>query len=619
MNFLTLENIKKSYGDKMLFEGLNAYINKGDKIALIAKNGTGKTSLLHIIAGRDVSEGDDARVLIAKGIRIGFLEQEPELNENHSIKEEVLQVDNPSIKAAWNHIMALQTGQGLEEATIAMDELEAWDQEARIEEVLSRLKIKDLDKKIGQLSGGQKKRVALAKILIDEPDFLILDEPTNHLDLDMIEWLELYLQKVNITLLMVTHDRYFLECVCDQILELENGVLTKFTGNYSDYLTKKAILQENESIEFDKTKKLFKKELDWVRRQPKARTTKAKSRVDKFDEIKEQVSGKQKDDEMKIEIKPQRLGSKILESHNLGKAFGESIMLDGFNYKFKKGERVGIVGPNGAGKSTFLKLVTGQLAPDSGKVVIGDNTVFGYYSQDGIQINEDKRVIDVITDIAEVIPLEKGKHLTAAAMLEKFMFPRPQQQVYVSKLSGGEKRRLYLLTVLMQNPNFLILDEPTNDLDIHTLNVLEDYLEDFPGCLLIVSHDRYFLDKLTTHLFVFEGNGKVKDFNGNYTQYRLNQAGEAKSEADSRRSDKQPVESSAPKPGAGLNDKERRELHNLEKEIARLEDEKKSILQGFSEGTLSGEEAEKKSIRLGALQELLDEKEMRWMELEEKK
>jgi ABC transport system ATP-binding/permease protein len=616
MNYLTLENIRKSYGEKVLFAGVNAYINKGDKIALIARNGTGKTSLLDIIAGLEMPEGHDARVLLAKGIRVGFLEQEPALNDARTIFEEAMQSDNPAVKAVREHLLAVETGQGLEHAMLQMDELQAWDQEARVKEILSRLKIDQHDKKVSMLSGGQRKRLALAKLLIDDPEFLILDEPTNHLDLDMIEWLEEYLQQPNITLLMVTHDRYFLECVCDQMLELEHGSLTKYTGNYSEYLMKKAMAQENEAIEFDKTQKLFRKELDWVRRQPKARTTKAKSRVDKFEEIKEQVSGRHREEEMKIEIKPARLGTKIVEAHQVNKAFGNHVLLRSFNYKFKKGERVGIVGPNGAGKSTFLKLLTGGLDPDTGKIVIGDNTVFGYYSQDGMKLAEDKRVIDVITDIAEYIPLEKGKHLTAASLLEKFLFSRSQQQVYVSKLSGGEKRRLYLLTILMQNPNFLILDEPTNDLDIYTLQVLEDYLEDFPGCLMIVSHDRYFLDKLTTHLFVFDGQGNVQDFNGNYSEYRL-KASQQPSASAQRPSATVAVPSA--EASAGLNDKERRELHNLEKEISKLAGEKQEIMRLFQEGLDDAAKAETLSVRLGELNDLLEEKEMRWLELEEKK
>jgi len=615
MNYLTLENVSKSYGDKILFKDLTMHINKGDKVALIAKNGTGKSSLLNIIIGKDSPEGVTAKVYVAKDIKVGFLNQNPDLNDHQTVFEEVLALDNPAVRAVRDYLYAMENpsdSAALEAAGLRMEELKAWDREAHIREILSRLKVHQLHALVGTLSGGQRKRLALAKILIDEPDFLILDEPTNHLDLDMIEWLEEYLQRPNLTLLMVTHDRYFLECICDQMVELEHGILTKFTGNYSEYLEKKALLKENENSELEKTKKLYRKELDWVRRQPKARTTKAKSRVDKFDEIKEKAFSGKQDDELKIEIKTQRLGSKILEAHNISKAYGELVLVDGFSYKFRKGERVGIVGPNGMGKSTFLNLLTGGLETDSGKLVIGDNTVFGYYTQEGMKLQEDKRVIDVITDIAEYIPLEKGKSLTAASLLEKFLFPRSQQQVYVSQLSGGEKRRLYLLTVLMQNPNFLILDEPTNDLDIMTLQVLEDYLLDFPGCLIIVSHDRYFLDKLTEHLFILEGKGQIRDFNGNYSQFREAQKAMPKAPAaPSTQTDK------VAQPVGGLSDKERRELHNLEKELEKLEKRKKELLVRFNAMDMSPEEAEKLSEELGSVQEVLDEKEMRWLELEE--
>jgi ATP-binding cassette subfamily F protein uup len=621
MNYLTLENITKSYGEKVLFKDLTMHINKGDKVALIAKNGTGKSSLMNIITGKDSSEGHFAKVIVAKDIRMGFLDQDPDLNDRQTVFEEVLSMDNAHVQAVKAYLSAMENPDdlsGIEAASMKMDELKAWDQEARIREILSKLKVDRLQAQVGHLSGGQRKRLALAKLLIDAPDFLILDEPTNHLDLDMIEWLEEYLQRPNLTLLMVTHDRYFLECICDQIVELEYGVLTKFSGNYSDYLEKKALLRENESIELEKTKKLFRKELDWVRRQPKARTTKAKSRVDKFEEIKEKAFSGKIEDELKIEIKTQRLGSKILEAHNLSKAYDNLKIVDQFNYKFRKGERVGIVGPNGTGKSTFLNMLTGKLPSDSGKLVIGDNTEFGYYTQEGIQLSEDKRVIDVITDIAEYIPLEKGKSLTAASLLEKFLFPRSQQQVYVSQLSGGEKRRLYLLTVLMKNPNFLILDEPTNDLDIMTLQVLEDYLLDFPGCLMIVSHDRYFLDKLVEHLFVLEGNGTVTDFNGNYTQYRMHQLQLTKARQEQTQKTIDIIKESD-QGAIGLSHKERKELHNLEKEIEKLECRKKEILQLFNDSNQSADQLGKLSEELGILQEKLEEKELRWLELEELK
>ncbi len=623
MNYLTLEQISKSYGEKLLFKDLQLFINKGEKVALIAKNGTGKTSLLRIISGREKPEGPYGKVWLNKEVRTGYLSQDPPLDLARTVFEEVLDVENSAVRAVSRYLKALENpghGGELEAAGNLMEELKAWDQEARVKEILFRLRLEsNLDQPVGQLSGGQRKRVALAKILIEEPDFLILDEPTNHLDLDMIEWLEEYLLQPGITLLMVTHDRYFLECICDAIVELEDGILQKYSGNYSDYLEKKTLAQENAAIELDKGKKLLRKELDWVRRQPKARTTKAKSRVDKYHELKDQVGGKKREDELRIELKAQRLGSKILEAHNISKSFGDRRMVSGFTYKFRKGERVGIVGPNGAGKSTILNMLTGVLAPDSGKVVIGDTTVFGYYHQEGMRLQEDKRVIDAITDIAEVVPMEKGKFITAAQLLERFLFSRPQQQVYISQLSGGEKRRLYLLTVLMQNPNFLILDEPTNDLDILTLNVLEEYLETFPGCLLVVSHDRYFLDKLTDHLFIFEGEGEIRDFNGNYTEYR-----ESLKQQRSKSNRAEPAvavqEAIVPDlPAKGLNDKERRELHNLEKEIARLEERRKTIFAAFDDPALAADRMAALSAELGVLQEQLEEKEMRWLELEDKK
>lgn len=618
MNYLTIEQVSKSYGEKVLFSDIDMYINKGDKVALVAKNGTGKSSLLDIIIGREAPEGVNARVIRAKDIKVGFLDQSPEFNEEQTAFEEVLDVDNPKVQAVKAYLEALHDpgkADQLEAASLRMEELKAWDHEALIMEILSKLKIDYQEKAVRQLSGGQRKRLALAKILVEQPDFLILDEPTNHLDMDMIEWLEEYLQRPNLTLLMVTHDRYFLECVCDQIVELDNGKLTKFTGNYSEYLEKKAILRENEAVELEKTKKLYKKELDWVRRQPKARTTKAKSRVDNFDVIKEKAFSGRQDDELSIDIKTQRLGSKILEAHNISKAFGEQLIFEGFNYKFKKGERCGIVGPNGAGKSTFLNVLTGQLQPDTGKVIIGDNTVFGYYNQEGMNLEEDKRVIDVITDIAEYIPLEKGKSLTAASLLERFLFPRPQQQVFVSKLSGGEKRRLYLLTVLMQNPNFLILDEPTNDLDIMTLNVLEEYLLDFPGCLIIVSHDRYFLDKLTQHLFVLTGDGQVKDFNGNYSQYREKFALTPPTTQTKKTASSAQAETKSD--SEGLSDKERRELHNLVKDIEKAEKRKADIMSKFNDESMSPEDIEKLSNELQTIQQKLESMEDRWLELEE--
>ncbi len=623
MDFLTLENISKSYGEKILFQNLNLQISKGQKIALVAKNGSGKTTLLRVIAGAEAPEGENSNILLRKGVRLGYLSQEPEFQNDHTILEAVFDTGNEiiqAIKAYEEAMIQPERADLLQQAMAKMDDLKAWDFEAKIREILQKLNIARFDQRIRTLSGGQKKRLALAKLIIDEPEFLILDEPTNHLDLDMIEWLEGYLQQPAITLFMVTHDRYFLERVCNQIIELDNKQLFRYQGNYSEYLEKRAIRLENEALEYEKDRKLFGKELEWIRRMPQARTTKAKSRVDAFEDIKEKVSNKRVDQEIQIEIKGQRLGKKILELHNISKAYGDLKILEGFSYKFQKEERIGIVGPNGVGKSTFLKLLTQEERVDTGKVVLGENTVFGIYSQDGLQLREDQRVIEVVRDIAEYIPLAKGQKLTAAQALERFLFPRPQQQVYVSQLSGGERRRLFLLTILMRNPNFLILDEPTNDLDIVTLNVLEEFLLEYPGCILIVSHDRYFIDKIATHLFIFEGNGKIKDFNGDYTEYRDWQK---EQEREKRKQEKveqaqqaASVKANAPeKPG--LTYEQRKELSKLEKEISKLEEEKQRISEQFNEPDISAEKITRLSKELGLINEKIEDRELRWMSLAE--
>ncbi len=622
MNYLTLENVTKTYGEKVLFKDISLQVNQGQKVALVAKNGTGKSTLLRVIAGQEAPEGETAKILVRRDIRIGYLVQEPDFYEEDTILDAVFDSEHPKIQAIKRYELAML---GLEDAgemqaiLTKMDDLKAWDFEATIKEILSKLKILKLDQKIKTLSGGQKKRLALAKLLIDEPEFIILDEPTNHLDLEMIEWLESYLQQPNLTLFMVTHDRYFLERVCNHIIELDNGKLYRYTGNYSDFLEKKAIRQETESAELEKNQKLLSRELDWVRRSPKARTTKAKSRVDAFFDLKEKVSNVPQSEELQIDIKGQRLGKKILELHNVSKSFGDMKIVEGFNYKFKKKERVGIVGPNGVGKTTFLKILTKEIRTDTGKVVIGDNTVFGYYTQDGIQLKNDKRVLDVVQDIAEYIPLEKGQKLTAAQLLERFMFSRKQQQVYVSQLSGGERRRLFLLTVLMKNPNFLILDEPTNDLDIITLNVLEDFLMEFPGCLIVVTHDRYFMDKIVDHLFVFEGNGQIKDFNGDYSEYREIQR---EREREEKRLEREQLEKSkkqeSPKEQKpGMSYEERKEMNRLEKEIKKLEERKADITEQFNSTTLTPEQIESLSRELSEVRDLIEEKEMRWLELAE--
>lgn len=621
MNVLTLEQVNKSYGEKVLFAELSLQVNRGQKIGLVAKNGTGKSTLLRVAAGLERSEGESATVLLHRDLRMAYLGQEPELYPEHTILEAVLDSENPVIRAIRAYEEALlhpSRTEALQQASLRMDDLKAWGMEARMKEVLTRLQVAEMERLVKTLSGGEKKRLALAKIIIEEPDFLILDEPTNHLDLDMVEWLEDYLGQPNLSLLMVTHDRYFLERVCDQIIELEGGKLYRYSGNYSDFLEKKATRHETENAELEKDRKLFKKELDWVNRMPKGRGTKAKSRVGAFEELRHKVKNRQEHRELQIDLKGQRLGKKILEAHNISKRYGDKVLVDGFSYKFKKGERAGIIGPNGVGKTTFLRLLTRDIRSDTGKVVVGGNTVFGYYTQSGILLKQDKRVIDVIRDIAEYIPLEKGQKLTAEQLLERFLFDRKQQQVYVSKLSGGERRRLYLLTVLMENPNFLILDEPTNDLDIITLNVLEEFLLEFPGCILIVSHDRYFMDKVVDHLFVFEGEGRIRDFNGTYSAYRALE--KAEEQMRRRRAQANPKKSDpaglADSPG-GLSFEERKELKRLEKAVQKLEARKAGIHAEFASGELAPGRIAELSRELDELEQQIADKEMRWMELAE--
>lgn len=617
MNYLTLENVTKTYGDKVLFSNIGLSVNKGEKIALVAKNGSGKTTLLRVIAGQETGEGEQCMVLMKKDIKTRFLHQDPQFNANETVIEALLSSDNEVSNIVRKYELMMEhpdQEHDFEHIISRMDDLKAWDYESRVKEILAKFNIKDFEKPIELLSGGQKKRVALAKIIIEEPEFLILDEPTNHLDLDMIEWLEDCLKQANITLFMVTHDRYFLDRVCNAIIELDEGVIHRYKGNYEDFLEKKAEREDNDAVVAGKTKQLFKKELEWMRRQPKARSTKAKSRIDEFTDIKEKAHQKKDDSRVQIDLQSNRLGSKILECHYINKSYDDLVIIKDFYYKFNRKDRVGIVGPNGVGKSTFLRMITGEERPDSGKIIIGETTVFGYYTQDGLALKDDKRVIDVIQDIAEYVPLEKGRKMTAAQLLEKFLFPRSQQQVFVSQLSGGEKRRLYLLTILMQNPNFLILDEPTNDLDIMTLNVLEEYLEDFPGCLIVVTHDRYFLDKIVGHLFAFEGEGEVKDYNGTYSEYRWEQK-QLKYEEKS-------IKPETVKPNktvvSNLSNDERKEFSRLEKDIEKLEKEKSTITSLFDNPSLSLEEITELSIKLESVQTLLENKEMRWLELSEK-
>lgn len=616
MNYLSVENISKAYGERVLFEDLSFGINKDQKIAFVAKNGTGKTSILKIITGEDTP--DSGQVIMRKEIKMAFLSQEPKLNPELTIEESIFASDNIVLKVIEQYEKALENPEDEEAYQKAFDKMDlhnAWDFETQYKQILFKLKLEDLKLKVKNLSGGQKKRLALAIILLNKPDLLILDEPTNHLDLEMIEWLENYFAKEPITLFMVTHDRYFLERVCNEIIELDNGKLYQYKGNYSYYLTKKEerIAAENASI--DKAKNLYVKELDWMRRQPKARTTKSKSRQDDFYIIKEKAHSRRKEHQIELEINMERMGSKIVEMHKVSKKFNDKVILNGFDYTFNRGERIGIIGKNGTGKSTFLNILTQSIQPDSGKVVIGDTVKIGYYTQSGINPKPEQKVIDIIKEFGEYIPLTKGRSISAAQLLERFLFDRKKQHDYVEKLSGGELKRLYLCTVLIQNPNFLILDEPTNDLDIVTLNVLENFLLDYPGCLIVVSHDRYFMDKIVDHLFVFRGEGEIEDFPGNYSDFRAYE--------DSV----EPVKDDSPKEKSnwkeqqvkqGLSFIEQKEFQKIEREIKDLEHQKKQIEQEFSDGKVAENEIETKALELQKIIKTLEEKEERWFELSAK-
>ena len=615
MNYLAVNNLSKYYGDKLLFKDITFFIDKGQKVALIAKNGTGKSSLIKILQGLEPPENGDYK--FHKDIKAGFLVQEPEFDDNKTVYETIMHAENPILMASLDYEHALEGKGDLQIAMNKMDELEAWDYEQQMKTILGKFLIFDLDQRVGTMSGGQKKRLALAILLLEQPDIFILDEPTNHLDMDMVEWLEEYLSKSNVTLLMITHDRYFLENICNEILELESGVLYKHKGNYSKYLENKELREENMRVNVEKAQNTFRKELEWMRRQPKARTVKAKSREDNFENVKEKATAKIQDKPVEMEVKMQRLGGKILELHNIHKEYDDKVLLDKFSHKFQRGERVGIVGRNGCGKSTLLNIIVGDEQFDKGNIVLGETVVFGYYNQKGLQLKEDKRVIEVIKDIAEFLPVGKGT-LSAAQLLERFLFPFEQQYNYVSTLSGGERRRLYLLTILMKNPNFLILDEPTNDLDILTLQVLEDFLMDFKGCLLIVSHDRYFLDKLTEHLFVFEGDGKVRDFLGNYNEYRLQLKDEARQlKSDEKNAAAQNTKTNIVTAKRKLTFKEQTEFKQLEKDIEKLTLEKLELTEKLSGGITDHKEIQKVSHRIDEIIKLLDKKETRWLELSE--
>ena len=628
MNYLSIENLTKTYGEKILFENISFGIDKGQKVALIARNGTGKTTLLNIIAGKEIP--DAGNVIARNDIRLTYLEQNPDLDPKLSVIDSLLNSENEFILAIKNYESILEEisvhnkihsgnydvlNKQLEHAIQKMDGLNAWDFETRIKEVLSRLKITNIKQPVGELSGGQRKRLALAKALIEDTDLMILDEPTNHLDIEMIEWLEEYLSKQNLSIILVTHDRYFLDNVCDEIIEIDSTNLYSYKGNYSYYLEKKQERLEMEKTELERVRNLYRKELEWMRRMPQARTTKSKARIEAFSGLQQKASKRIESDNIELKITETRIGGKVLEMHNVSKSFGDFMAVDDFTYTFKKGERIGICGKNGIGKTTFINLITGSLRQDKGKIAIGQTIVFGYFSQDPIQLIEDRRVLDAVKDVAEYVKMGKTE-LSASQFLNYFGFSHSVQFSYVSTLSGGERRRLQLLMVLIKNPNFLILDEPTNDLDIQTLNSLEDFLSDYKGCLVIISHDRYFLDILTDHLFVFEGDGKIKDFPGNYTEYTLMKK---KLASKQKKLEKPKVKQEKISPGENaarkLSYKEARELETLEKDIATLESEKRNLLEKLNGGEGSAEEFAHCGRRYNEIEKLLEEKTDRWLEL----
>lgn len=654
VSFLQVENLSKSFGDLVLFEELSFGVSQGQRVALIARNGTGKTTLLNILAGRE--DYDSGAVVYRRDLRVSYLEQNPSFSDSLKVLDACFLSDNPVVQVLsryedWMMREELRLPHGedetLEDIMHLMDYHKAWDYETRVKQVLSTLKIRQFDQPISQLSGGQLKRVALANALINEPDLLIMDEPTNHLDLEMIEWLESYLTRSSITLLMVTHDRYFLDRVCNVILELDQGKLYTYYGNYAYYLDKHQERLDVFNAELDRANNLYRKELDWMRRMPQARATKARARIDSFYDLEDKVSQKRQDGAVQLNVKATYLGSKIFEAKYISKAYDDLILLDAFYYNFARYEKVGIVGKNGTGKSTFLRMLMGEEKPDSGSFDIGETVVFGYYSQSGIVFNEEMKVIDAVRDIAEEISLGDGKKLSASQFLQHFLFSPETQYNYIHKLSGGEKRRLYLCTVLMRNPNFLVLDEPTNDLDILTLNILEDYLLNFKGCVLVVSHDRYFMDKIVDHVMVFEGQGKVRDFPGNYTQFRAWR--DARESEERKRKDELKAENRAKGAASGnarstggassasgstsvsassasgsfnsnaprkLSYKEQKELEALEAAIEALEAEKAAIETALSSGSCTGAEIEQHAKRLSLLGAELDEKSDRWLDLQ---
>lgn len=620
MNYLSVESLSKSFGEKVVFNNISFGIEKGQKVALIGVNGSGKSTLFKIITGKD--SPDTGEIAFRKDITIGYLDQNPQFSANQTIDEAIFTSENDLLRLIREYEHLLESPQKtldhqdrLQTVMERIDALNAWDYESQIKQILGKLGIYQLDRKIETLSGGQKKRVALAKVLIEDPEFLIMDEPTNHLDLDVIEWLETYLSTQNKTLLLVTHDRYFLESITNEILELNKGAIFSYKGSYSYFLEKKAEHQEQLEKEVSKAQNLVRKELDWIRRQPKARGTKAKYRIESFHDLKDKASQNTSEAQIKLDSITRYQGKKILEIKDLSKSFADTKILDGFNYTFKKNDRIGIIGKNGTGKTSFLKLLTGNLSPDSGALEKGTNTLFGYYTQQELLFDNAKKVIDVVTDIAEVIHTPGGNVITASQLLLHFQFSPEMQYNYVEKLSGGEKRRLQLLTVLIKNPNFLILDEPTNDLDIVTLNILEDYLDKFEGCLLIVTHDRYFMDRLVDHLFVFKGDGMVKDFPGNYSDYR-NQVEEIP-EKQPEKKPKKEQKAETPKQKTKLSFKEKREFESLEADIEVLESQKKQLMDQLNSGEGNHEQLSEWAAEIEKISQELEEKSDRWLELSE--
>ena len=623
VNYLSAENIGKSFGVRTLFSGLTFGIEQGEKVAFVAKNGTGKSTLMKILCGRE--QPDTGKVVLRKGIRLGYLEQQPTFDPQQTVQDVIYGGDSPQLQAIARYERAARQGgnhgDDFQAAYEQMEALGAWDYEVRIRTVLSQLGLDRVEVPCGQMSGGQVRRLALARVLIEEPDLLVLDEPTNHLDIPMVEWLEDYLSKSKVTLFMVTHDRWFLDRVCSDILELDEGSLWRYKGTYADFLSKRAERYAAARSAAEKARNLMRTELEWIRRQPQARGTKAKARIDSFDELARRAARRADDRVLTLGINMERLGSKVVELHNVSKSWGKAKMLDHFDYTFRRAERVGVVGDNGTGKSTFLRLVTGELSPDAGKVVVGDTVVFGYYRQSGLEVQPGEKVIDVVRRYGDYLPLSGGRRLSAEQLLERFLFTRSQQWDYVEKLSGGELRRLYLCTVLIANPNFLILDEPTNDLDILTLTVLEDFLQEYPGVLLVVSHDRYFLDKIVDHLFVFQGDGRVKDFPGTYSEYRQWSRQQAAEQSRRQASGEKPKAARERGPQKQrLSYRQQQEYEAIEQELPCLEAEKRQIEAVFSSGeTLSPERVNELSHRMEQLLARIDTLEMRWLELSEQK